>query len=81
MPILSERHLRRALADYLRHYNEHRPHHGLDLLPPRQLTEQSAEHECAAYSALFGEVDELGWRTHPHRLTEHGSVNEYERAA
>jgi putative transposase len=39
MLILGERHLRRALAEYLRapylrHCNEHRPHRGLDLISP-----------------------------------------------
>jgi len=37
MLILGERHLRRVLAEYVRHYNEHRPHRGLDLAPPRRL--------------------------------------------
>jgi transposase InsO family protein len=35
MLILGERHLRRVLAEYVRHYNEHRPHRGLDLVRPR----------------------------------------------
>ena len=29
MLILGERHLREILAEYTRHYNEHRPHQGL----------------------------------------------------
>jgi transposase InsO family protein len=39
MLIPSERRLRRALADYSRHYNEHRPHRGLDSAPPRPPAE------------------------------------------
>jgi transposase InsO family protein len=39
IPILGERHLRRVLAEYVRHYNEHRPHRGLDLAPPRPPAE------------------------------------------
>jgi putative transposase len=32
--ILGERHLRKVLADYARHYNGHRPHQGLQHAPP-----------------------------------------------
>jgi transposase InsO family protein len=32
--ILGERHLRWALREYLRHYNEERPHRGLELETP-----------------------------------------------
>jgi len=32
--ILNERHLRRVLDRYVRHYNEHRPHRGLELRRP-----------------------------------------------
>jgi putative transposase len=39
MLILGERHLRRVLAEYLRHYNNHRPHRGLGLAPPRPPAE------------------------------------------
>jgi putative transposase len=36
--ILGERHRRRVLAEYVRHYNGHRPHQGLQQEPPlRQL--------------------------------------------
>jgi transposase InsO family protein len=34
--ILNEEHLRRVLDRYVRHYNEHRPHRGLELRPPRR---------------------------------------------
>jgi putative transposase len=33
--ILGRRHLEHVLHVYRRHYNEHRPHRALDLLPPR----------------------------------------------
>ena len=32
--ILGERHLRKVLAEYARHYNGHRPHQGLQQEPP-----------------------------------------------
>ena len=32
--ILGERHLRKVLAEYARHYNGHRPHQGLEQEPP-----------------------------------------------
>ena len=34
--ILGERHLREVLAEYARHYNEHRPHQGLQQEPPQR---------------------------------------------
>jgi hypothetical protein len=35
MLILGQRHLRRTLSEYARHYNGHRPHRALQLQPPR----------------------------------------------
>jgi putative transposase len=34
--ILSERHLRKVVAEYARHYNGHRPHQSLQQDPPWQ---------------------------------------------
>ena len=34
--ILGERHLREVLAEYARHYNEHRPHQGRQQEPPQR---------------------------------------------
>ena len=40
VPILGERHLRRILAEYTRHYNGHRPYQALQHeLPQRQLSQ------------------------------------------
>lgn len=36
--IVNEAHLRRVLERYVRHYNEHRPHRGLDLHSPQRPT-------------------------------------------
>ena len=36
--VTGERHLRRLLAGYVRHYNTQRPHRGHDLRPPRPAT-------------------------------------------
>jgi putative transposase len=66
MLILGERHLRRALAGYVRHYNEHRPHRGLDLTPPRP----PAEIIDLAEQRRIRRVPVLG-----------GLINEYEQAA
>ena len=63
--IHGERHLRRILAEYSRHYNEHRPHQSREQRPPL--------HEpCQP-------VDITGWirRT----KVVHGLINEYRRAA
>ena len=35
MLIFNERHLRRTVSEYARHYNGHRPHRALQLQPPR----------------------------------------------
>ena len=36
--ILGEGHLRKVLAEFARHYNDHRPHQSLQQGPPRQLS-------------------------------------------
>jgi hypothetical protein len=65
MLILGERHLREVLAEYARHYNEHRPHQGLQQEPPQHLPghaiDITARIECKQV---------LG-----------GLINEYRRAA
>jgi transposase InsO family protein len=61
MLILSERHLRRALADFLRHYNEHRPHRGLDLVPtrpPAELIDLAEQRRIRRAPVLGGLINE-----------------------
>jgi putative transposase len=63
--ICGERHLRMVLAEYERHFNEHRPHQGRALHPPL--------HDP-------GEVIDMTARIH-RRRTVTGLINEYRRAA
>jgi len=41
--ILGERHLRKVLAKYARHYNGHRPHQGLQQEPPLRESDQAVD--------------------------------------
>lgn len=63
--ILGERHLRRILAEYTRHYNGHRPHQALQQEPPRRQLSQAVD-----ITARIERRQVLG-----------GLINEYRRAA
>ncbi|MFL6052474.1 MAG: integrase core domain-containing protein, partial [Actinoallomurus sp.] len=65
--IYNERHLRRVLAEYERHYNDHRPHRARDRRPP-QPTWAAAPADRHDARLRRGEV--LG-----------GLINEYSPAA
>ncbi|WP_409496386.1 integrase core domain-containing protein [Amycolatopsis sp. cmx-11-12] len=65
MLILSERHLRAVLAEYVRHYNGRRPHRSRELRPPQPT------HPVADLNSQ---------RIRRQRLLG-GLINEYERAA
>ena len=65
MLIFGERHLRRVLAEYARHYNGHRPHRARQLRPPRP------EHPIPAAPA----------QQITRRAVLGGLLNEYEPAA
>jgi transposase InsO family protein len=41
--ILGERHLCSVLAEYVRHYNSHRPHQGLQQEPPQHQLSHAAD--------------------------------------
>lgn len=65
MLILSERHLRTVLAEYVRHYNGRRPHRARELRPPRPTHPMANPN-----SQRIKRQQILG-----------GLINEYERAA
>jgi hypothetical protein len=63
--ILGERHLRKILSEYVRHYNRHRPHQGLQQNPPLNRV---------------GHVFDLTARIERRRVVG-GLISEYHRAA
>jgi len=63
--IYSERHLRRILTEYARHYNEHRPHQSREQRPPLHKPGQPVD--------ITGRIRR--------RQVVHGSINEYRRTA
>jgi putative transposase len=63
--ISGERHLQRILAEYSRHYNEHRPHQSREQRPPL--------HEPGQPTDMTGRIK--------HRQVVHGLISEYRRAA
>jgi len=63
--IHGERHLRRILAEYARHYNEHRPHQSREQRPPL--------HEPGQVVDMTGRITR--------GQVVHGLINEYRRAA
>ena len=65
MLIFSQRHLGIVMAEYARHYNGRRPHHALQLQPPRP------DHPVA----------DLSQERIKRRPVLGGLLNEYERAA
>ena len=63
--IHGERHLRQILAEYARHYNEHRPHQSREQRPPL--------HEPGQPVDVTAQIKR--------RQVVHGLINEYRRAA
>lgn len=63
--ILGERHLREILAKYARHYNDHRPHQGLQQNPPL--------HRVGRITGLTARIER--------RRVVGGLISEYHRAA
>jgi hypothetical protein len=56
--VISRRHLERALAEYVAHYNQGRPHRSLDLTPPRQHPTTQAEGVVRRRDLLGGLIHE-----------------------
>ena len=51
--IVNERHLRYALREFVRHYNEARPHQALDLEAPEPRTDRPARHPARLSAARY----------------------------
>ena len=68
--IWGRRHLERVLDEYVRHYNNERPHRGLELRPPSSIGTGSAPSSVVAVAAGVRRRDRLG-----------GLVHEYYQAA
>jgi putative transposase len=65
MLIVIQRHLRAVLTEYVRHYNDRRPHRARDLHPPRPThAAANLNHKRIARRPVLG-----------------GLINEYERIA
>jgi transposase InsO family protein len=61
--IWGRRHLEAVLDEYVRHYNDERPHRGLDLRPPTVTSAESAPHVVAIATAVRRR-DRLGGLVH-----------------
>jgi putative transposase len=61
--IWGRHHLERVLNEYVRHYNDERPHRGLALCPPRSIAVRAAPGAVAA-AASVGRRDRLGGLVH-----------------
>ena len=65
--VVNARHLERVLRVFIDHYNQHRPHRGLDLFPPdrrRIVFDPSA----VPHGGALTRRDRLGGLLHEHRL-------------
>ena len=56
--VLNEKHLRWALREFVRYYNERRPHRSLGLRPPDGPVESSGEGEVLRRQVLGGLVND-----------------------
>ena len=64
--IVNERHLRRVLTEYLRHYNAARPHRALGQLAPAQAHTRPPEINLAEHRIRRNQV--LGGLTHEYQI-------------
>ncbi|MBO3752424.1 integrase core domain-containing protein [Streptosporangiaceae bacterium NEAU-GS5] len=63
MLIFNERQLRKVLAEYIRHYNSHRPHRSLSQRPPdpRSAVVDFEQANVTRREALGGLINEYAW--------------------
>jgi len=61
--VWGRRHLERVLDEYVRHYNDERPHRGLALRPPRGI-EVRAGPDVVTVTACVRRRDRLGGLVH-----------------
>jgi len=64
--IVDERHLRRVLVEYLRHYNAARPHRALDQIAPAQVGTRPQEINLAEHRIRRKQV--IGGLTHEYQI-------------
>jgi putative transposase len=62
--IWGRRHLERVVGEYVRHYNDERPHRGLELRPPRSIGAGCAPPSGVAVAAGVRRRDRLGGLVH-----------------
>jgi putative transposase len=65
--IINRRHLERVLRVFAQHYNTHRPHRSLNLVPP-ELSEQKAHAVRPSPTATIERRDRLGGLIHEYNL-------------
>jgi len=65
--IINRRHLERVLRVFAQHYNTHRPHRSLNLVPP-ELSEQKAHAVRLSPTATVERRDRLGGLIHEYNL-------------
>ena len=65
--IVNRRHLERVLHVFAQHYNTHRPHRSLNLVPP-ELSEQKAHAVRPSPTATIERRDRLGGLIHEYNL-------------
>ena len=67
MLILGRRHLEAVLAEYVEHYNSHRPHRSLSQAAPSAL-DSTPEHDTDPDLARLRRTDHLGGLIHEYRM-------------
>jgi transposase InsO family protein len=66
MLVFGRRHLDQVLADYVAHYNEHRPHRSLGQLAPVSISPVSAS--ASPDATRLRRTDKLGGLIHEYKL-------------